>query len=93
MRARYLDVVDFACSPHESVRPLLRRLRQTDIVDALVSRETSEYKGIVEEFELRAIEPIIRRTARAKAIYRGSKCVGALPSCESYTRSLNFFRS
>jgi hypothetical protein len=47
MRARYLDIVDFACSPHESVRPLLRRLRQTDIAHALVSRETSEHKGIV----------------------------------------------
>jgi hypothetical protein len=47
MRARYLDVVDFACSPHKSVRPLLRRFRQTDIVYALVSRETSEHKGIM----------------------------------------------
>jgi hypothetical protein len=93
MRARYLDVVDFACSPHESVRPLLRGLRQTDAVHALVSREASEHKGIVQEFELRAIEPIIRSTPRAKAIYSGSKRVGSLPSCESYTRSLNFPRN
>jgi len=69
MRTGNFDITNFSFKLNKAVRPLCRGLSKTHLFCAQMFRKTCEHKGIVQEFQLRPVEPISPCSARAEGIY------------------------